>query len=98
VLVVSAPRFLQRSRVLARPGMDPVKLDRILVRQMPDALKRRLADYIVPTGLGRAVTFRYLTRIVAALQQRGGGHVWPPHRLPRDRMPPFLSRWKKPHA
>lgn len=98
VLVVSAPRFLQRSRVLARPGMDAVKLDRILARQMPDALKRRLADYTVPTGLGRAVTFRHLAHIVKTLPLQAAGRVWSPRRLPRDRMSPFLSRWKKPHA
>ncbi|MDG5495824.1 dephospho-CoA kinase [Niveispirillum sp. BGYR6] len=98
VLVVSAPRFLQRSRVLARPGMDAVKLDRILARQMPDGLKRRLADYTVPTGLGRAVTFRHLALIVKSLPLQAAGRVWPPRRLPRDQMSPFLSRWKKPHA
>ncbi|NBC96970.1 MAG: dephospho-CoA kinase, partial [Deinococcus-Thermus bacterium] len=44
VLVVSAPAFLQRARVLARPGMTEAKLAGILARQMPDAEKRRLAD------------------------------------------------------
>lgn len=60
VLVVSAPAFLQRQRVLRRPGMTEAILAAILVRQWPDAVKRRRADAVIPSGLGRAVTFRRL--------------------------------------
>jgi dephospho-CoA kinase len=49
-LVVSAPLEIQRTRVLARPGMTMQKLDAILTRQMPDADKRKLANYIIDTG------------------------------------------------
>ena len=52
LVVVSAPREIQRARVLARPGMTVQKLDAILARQVPDADKRALADWIVPTGDG----------------------------------------------
>jgi dephospho-CoA kinase len=67
VVVVSAPAFLQRARVMARPGMTAPRLAAILAQQMPDAQKRRRADYIVPSSLGRAVTFRHLARIVREL-------------------------------
>jgi dephospho-CoA kinase len=53
VLVVSAPRFLQRQRVMARPGMTLEKFRGILAKQMPDAEKRRRTPHVVPTGLGR---------------------------------------------
>ena len=36
--------------VLARPGMDEATLGLILARQMPDADKRRLADWVIPSG------------------------------------------------
>jgi dephospho-CoA kinase len=36
---------------------------------MPDHEKRRRADFVVPTGLGRALTFRRLRRVVAELRQ-----------------------------
>ena len=46
-VVVSAPEDLQHQRALARPGMTAAKLDMILKRQMPDAEKRRLANYVI---------------------------------------------------
>lgn len=70
VIVVTAPAFLQRCRVLARPGMSEVRLAAILARQVPDYVRRREADFVVPSGLGKAVTFRRLRRIVAALRPR----------------------------
>jgi dephospho-CoA kinase len=52
VIVVSAPEAVQRARVLQRPGMSKEKLDQILSRQMPDAEKRKRADYIITTDQG----------------------------------------------
>jgi len=67
VFVVSAPAFLQRQRVLARPGMTAERLSSILKKQMPDREKRRRADYVLPTGLGRAVTIRAIKKILRQL-------------------------------
>lgn len=72
VIVVTAPTWLQRQRVLARPGMTGAKLANILARQVPDAEKRRRADFVVPTGQGRRLTLIHLRRIVAAMKQRQG--------------------------
>lgn len=68
VVVVSCPAFLQAQRVLARPGMGPQRLAAIRAQQMPDRAKRRRADWVVPSGLGRAVTMRHLRRIVEILR------------------------------
>lgn len=67
VAVVSAPARVQRARVLARPGMTPARLDAVLARQMPDALKRRRADYVIPTGLGRRTTWVAVRRLARTL-------------------------------
>ena len=69
VAVVSAPGFIQRQRVLARPGMTDGRLASILAKQMPDAEKRRRADRVIPTGLGRAFTMRSVKRLVAGLRR-----------------------------
>ena len=67
VVVVSAPAFLQRQRVLARPGMTDERLSSILQKQMPDREKRRRADFVLPTGLGRAATVRAIKKILRQL-------------------------------
>jgi dephospho-CoA kinase len=66
VIVVWAPPFLQRDRVLARPGMTEARLAFIRKQQVSDAEKRRRADFLVPSGLGRAVTWRALCRVLRA--------------------------------
>jgi len=78
VLVVSAPSFLQRRRVLARPGMTEEKFAGILRQQVPDSLKRRKASVVIPTGLGLAPTRDALERAVRRLKQRPG-RSWPPN-------------------
>src|SRR5512143_914443 len=47
VLVVSAPAFLQRRRVMARPGMTADKLNGILRQQVADTIKRRKATFVI---------------------------------------------------
>jgi len=71
VAVVWAPAFLQRARVLSRPGMSRERLASILARQMPIQAKRRRADFAVPSGLGRAVTWRALARCLERLHACG---------------------------
>ncbi len=68
IMVVTAPRFLQEARVLARPNMSRERLAAILARQIPDTEKRARADFIVPSGLGRALTWRRLRAVLRALE------------------------------
>jgi dephospho-CoA kinase len=68
-LVVSAPAHVQAARVLARPGMTAERLAQIRAKQMPDAEKRRRADFVVPTGLGKRFTRDRLRDIVRRIRR-----------------------------
>ncbi len=70
VVVVWAPPHIQRARVLRRPGMTPARFAFIRAQQTSDAEKRRRADFLVTSGLGRAATWRGLARTVRALRGR----------------------------
>ena len=52
VVVVTTSPDEQRARILARGTMTPEALDAILARQMPDAEKRKRADFVVDTSFG----------------------------------------------
>ena len=63
-LCVTAPKSIQKLRVMKRKGMTAARYKSILVRQMPDAEKQRRADYTVNTGKSRADTQKQLRRIL----------------------------------
>ena len=69
VIVVSAPAHIQKQRVMARPGMTEEKFAAILAAQMPDADKRKRADFIVETGNGMEETRQELARIITLLKE-----------------------------
>jgi dephospho-CoA kinase len=48
-LVVTAPPELQRSRVMARPGMTEALFQTLLAKQMPDREKRARATHLIET-------------------------------------------------
>lgn len=72
-VVVSAPAFLQRRRVLRRKMMTPAKLRHIRHLQMPDHVKRQKADFVIETGTSMMVTRAEVRRLIACLSQRKGG-------------------------
>lgn len=52
VVVVTTTPEIQRERILQRPNMTDEKLDAMLARQMPDAEKRKRANFVVDTSHG----------------------------------------------
>ncbi|MDX2205457.1 MAG: dephospho-CoA kinase [Hyphomicrobiaceae bacterium] len=71
-MVVSAPPEMQWARVLARPGMTAEKLAQILAKQMSDADKRAMADYVVDTGVSIEETGVQVDKIIESLRGRKG--------------------------
>lgn len=67
VVVVTCDPQTQRARVLARPGMTEEKFQLILSRQMPDAEKRRRADFIIDTGRGLEAARKQVEEVIAEL-------------------------------
>ena len=67
ILVVTAPADVQRERVLSRPGMTEEKFDAILAKQVPDAEKRRRADFVIDTSRGMDAAREDVLRIIAEL-------------------------------
>ncbi len=69
-VVVSANPEVQRERLLKRPGLTKDKLDKLLARQLPDAEKRRRADFVVDTSADVEASRAALDAIIAALRGR----------------------------
>jgi dephospho-CoA kinase len=73
VVVVSAPAKVQQARMKER-GIGPEQLVALLGRQMPDAEKRRRADFVVDTSGGiesARAQVKAILKAVANMPKRG---------------------------
>jgi dephospho-CoA kinase len=69
VLLVTASEAVQKTRIAARPGMTQAKLAVILGKQMPDAEKRKRADFIIETGGGIEDTERHVKELLRKIAE-----------------------------
>ena len=91
-VVVSAPARIQAARVLARPGVTRELLDSVRAKQTPDAVKRKRADVVVPTGAGLRLTRDRLNAMLRRRRQRRRSQCSP--RMARR----CLGKRRMPHA
>jgi len=70
ILVVSAPPEVQRARVLARGQMSEAEFEAIRARQVPDAVKRAKADFLIDTSLGFTHAEECVDEILSQLRHR----------------------------
>jgi dephospho-CoA kinase len=68
VLLVSAPEAVQKARIAARPGMTEDKLAAIIAKQMPDAEKRRRADFILDTSYGHDAASAQVRALISEIR------------------------------
>lgn len=71
IAVVSAPAWKQARRVLARPGMNPLKLRHIRSLQWPDHQKRARADFVIDTGGTVGRTHAAVRHLITCLRTHG---------------------------
>lgn len=70
IAVVTAPKDVQKQRVLSRGQMTESEFEAILARQAPDSLKRQRADFVINTGLGFPYAEAQVDEIIEALRTR----------------------------
>ena len=70
IAVVSAPAWMQRKRVMRRPGMTAAKLKAIRRLQVPDRVKRARADFVIETGRPKSETHRQISFIASCFHAR----------------------------
>lgn len=73
-ICISAPKDVQRERVLARPGMTSEKFDRIVSGQLPDAEKRKRATYVVESDKGFDDMRKQIEKIVDRIRSKRKYH------------------------
>ncbi|MCS6877142.1 MAG: dephospho-CoA kinase [Geminicoccaceae bacterium] len=76
IVVVSAHPLLQEQRALRRPGMTRERLALLRAEQLPDAVKRRRADFVIASGFDRGRTAAAVARIIRAVRGEPG-RAWP---------------------
>lgn len=70
LVVVSAPKEVQRARALGRPGMTAEKFERLLGRQLPDVEKRAKAHFVVVTDKGVEQAREQVRMILATIRDK----------------------------
>ncbi len=71
IIVVTAPQFVQKRRVLSRKNMTEQRLRAILGLQMSDREKRARADTVINTALGYRATLMAVKRLLTHLKGEG---------------------------
>lgn len=70
IAVVTAPHYIQRERVMARPGMTKALFKTLLSRQTPDIEKRRRADYLIFSDQGLPFAREQVQKILEELRSK----------------------------
>ncbi|HWG03915.1 MAG TPA: dephospho-CoA kinase [Beijerinckiaceae bacterium] len=75
IVVATAPKSVQKARVMARPGMTEEKFAAILAKQLPDSEKRRRAHFLIDTSRTFATVAAQVSGILRAASAMQG-HIF----------------------
>jgi len=70
VIVISAPKYIQQQRVIRRNNFNKELFDKVESFQLPDLEKRKLADFVVYSGLTKGHSVRQLNSIITDLMKK----------------------------
>lgn len=70
VVLVDAPEAVRRERLIALRGLAPEEADHLLAAQLPSALKRRAADFVIDNDGDRATLEQRASRVWQELAAR----------------------------
>ena len=70
VMTMVASSHLRQRRAGRRGGMDAARWQKLVSRQASDGQRQRGSDFLLPSGLGKAVTFRQLRRALIQLNRK----------------------------
>tara|TARA_Y100000590_G_scaffold468414_1_gene651112 strand:- start:1121 stop:1750 length:630 start_codon:yes stop_codon:yes gene_type:complete len=66
-ILAFAPKKIRTKRVMKRPNMNKDRLNKIIQRQMPEAKKRKLSNFVVHTYLGKWYSKKELKQIIGKI-------------------------------
>lgn len=69
VVVVHAPLFIQRRRLLKRGKMTEAQFNSIIKKQMPAKEKKKLADFVINTGLEKSVAIKQVREVFRKIKR-----------------------------
>jgi dephospho-CoA kinase len=92
VIVVSAPREVQRARVIARDGVDAAAADARLDAQLPLAEKLAAATWVIDNGGTPEATAAQVDALWRELESKYGALAPPPAPPDRPRRPRAITR------
>jgi dephospho-CoA kinase len=75
VFLAEVPYFLRKQRVLKRKHMTEEKFEALESHQLNQSVRRKMADVIIPTGLGKGSSLKRIKEILHILSQKKV-HAW----------------------
>lgn len=85
VITVTAPKEVQKERVLARNNMTEDKFNAIMERQVSDSIRLKSSHFVIRTGKGKEDTIRQIKSIIKGMHSERDSSRYGDHRPVRKK-------------